>query len=91
MATPPSDTLKRYFKQAVDSDLADWDQTAETHASKFTLRRIFQHRATKDKVEVTETVKYNQLDEMDVTYIKLDGAFKGKDVKGTLIWKPCID
>lgn len=91
MATEPSPVLKDYFKQVSGSDLSDWDQTAETQASRFTLRRIFEHRATKDKVDVTETVKYNQLDEMEVTYIKLDGSFKGNEIKGTLIWKPTID
>lgn len=91
MATEPSQALKDYFKMASGSDLADWDQTAETQASRYTLRRIFHHRATKDRVEITETAKFNALDDMVVTYIKLDGEFKGKEIKGTLIWKPEID
>lgn len=91
MATDPSLILKDYFKRVSGTDLSDWRQTAETHASRFTLRRIFEHRATKDQVEVTETVKYNKLDEMEVTYIKVDGEFGGKRFEGMLIWKPEID
>lgn len=83
--------LKWAFNEVVGSDRKEWKMTKDLAAGKKTRVREFEHRATKDKVKITETTRYDPLDEMNVTYVNVTGSYKGQDVKGTLISKPRID
>ncbi len=83
--------LKSAFKAVVQSNLKEWDMASELTDGKGAITREFEHRATKDKVRVVETTKYDPCDEMDVTYMNVSGSHKGRDVKGFLIIKPMID
>lgn len=83
--------LRWAFNEVVGSDRKEWKMTKELAAGKSTRVREFEHRATKDTIKITETTRYDPVDEMNVTYVNVTGSFKGRDVKGTLISKPMID
>ncbi|MEZ0223367.1 MAG: hypothetical protein ACAH83_02350 [Alphaproteobacteria bacterium] len=83
--------LRWAFNEVVGSDRKEWKMTKDLAAGKSTRVREFEHRATKDTVKITETTRYDPLDEMNVTYVNVTGSYKGQDVKGTLISKPRID
>lgn len=83
--------LRWAFNDVVGSDCKEWKMTKDLAAGKSTRVREFEHRATKDKVKITESTKYDLVDEMNVTYVNVTGSFKGQDVKGTLISKPRLD
>ena len=83
--------LKSVFQAVVGTDIQEWKMTRELAGAKGVVVRQFEHNATKDKVKIVETNKYDPIDEMDVTYMNVSGSYKGRDVKGTLLIKPMID
>ncbi len=83
--------LGDFFAQVVKSDLRDWNMTSETTAANGALKREFENKATREKLQVTERTYFDPLDEMEVTSIRATGTHNGRHVGVSLIIKPMID
>jgi len=84
-------SLKHAFNAIVKSDIAEWKTVREVAGAKGVVIRDFEHASTKDRVQAVEICRYDPVDEMNVTTQKVTGTFRGREVRGTLLYKPEID